>query len=169
MKRSLWLGLLLCALFQPAFAAAQDVPDMPIWRNLQLRAGLVGTVGLGDEHTLGLEASLPWFRDLGRGDQWDGVGPVVQWQRLHKHDRAMVGIEYVTSSFFGIEAGWAYVETADGPVQGLAVTPFFSLGIVTMGPRLFLPISEARNVELGLNFYLKVKCFGDAPHRWYTH
>jgi hypothetical protein len=25
------------------------------------------------------------------------------------------------------------------------------------------PLSETRNAELGTNFYLKIKCFGDAP------
>ena len=169
MNRFLWLGVLLSALLLPAIGEAQDVPNMPLWRNLQLRAGLVGTVGIGDEHSLGFEASLPWFRQIGGHDSWEGVGPVVQWQRLHRHDRAMLGLEYVTSSLFGIEAGWAYVESDRGAVQGLAVTPFLSIGIITVGPRLFLPMSAARNVELGINFYLKIKCFGDAPHRWYTH
>jgi len=166
MKRFFWLSLLLSALFDSTATLAQDESFVD---TLQLRAGMVGSISFGGEHTLGLEASLPWFRRIRAGSsQWDGFGPVIQWQRLHEHDRIMLGLEYVTSSMFGFELGWARWETEHGPVQGVHATPFVSLGIVSAGPRIFLaPTAADRGFEIALNLYFKFRVFGDAPLRWY--
>jgi hypothetical protein len=98
--------------------------------SLMLCVGFVGSPSFTSESTLGLEASLPWFspEEDGFGGMPAGFGPVVQWQRLHTHDRLMAGLEY--AGMLGAEVGYSLRETNRGRVHGVHVAPFVSVGPV---------------------------------------
>jgi hypothetical protein len=152
MTRSFWLFVVLLVSLRAAPSEAQprgtDSYALP-------SVGFVGSASFTGESSLGLEASLPFLVGFTHSDFVipRGFGPVAQWQRLHGRDRFMLGLEYV--SLLGVEVGWSLRETSRGRAQGVQVTPFISLGLVSAGPTLFVPLTET-GFDVGLNFYAKI-------------